>query len=192
MLQTDIIKAIDADIGKHHSKASEMLNTVQSILMLGLVVLLIYFAPGVAERQLPMLEEAAKTEVAAYEMAITKFKAKYKADYVFVSQEAYEQHKKNGTATEQIESARDISRMENGNGAALTAARLISKLRVEDSKIEFVLKLLPYVIGVVLAGFLVTYRLHVMSAKELTLKKFDILARSAGAQDGENDVPVAQ
>lgn len=126
-------------------------------------------------------------EKAAYVAAIADFKVKYKKDYFFVSKDVYEEHKKNGTATELIASARDISEMEKGNGAPINAARFIAKFKVEDFKIEFVLKLLPYVIGAVLAGFLVTYRLHVISAKELALKKFDILAQGAGAHDRESN-----
>lgn len=142
MLQTNLIKAIDSDIDKHHKKASEMLSNVEAILALGLVILLLYFAPGVSERALPSLEEESKTEKAAYVTAIANFKTKYKADYFYVSHDDYQEHKKNHTATELIKSARDISIMESEDGLTLKAARIIAKLRVEDSKIEFILRAL--------------------------------------------------
>lgn len=55
--------------------------------------------------------------------------------------------------------------------------RLIAGLKIEDSKIEFVLKMLPFVMGAILAGFLVTYRLHVLAAKDLAVKKIDLFGQ---------------
>lgn len=186
MLQSDIIKSIDSDIDKHHSKASEMLSNVEGILAIGLVILLIYVAPGIAERALPKLEEESKAEKVAYAAAVADFKAKYKVDYAYISHDDYKEHKKNHTVTETMESARDISVMERGDSFILPTARFIAKLKVEDSKIEFVLTILPYLTGVILAGFLITYRLHVISARELALKKFDIFAQTARTQDDES------
>lgn len=178
MDEKELIKAIDADIDKHHSKASEMLGVVQFILFLCMVILFIYVAPGISDRALPKMDEEAKAEKVAYAQAKADFEAKYKTKYYSVSKKEFERHVENGTADEKVKAAREISTMGRGDGLLLTVTSVISKLKVEDSKIEFVLKILPYVIGAVLAGFLVTYRLHVVSAKELASKKFDIIAKS--------------
>lgn len=190
MNEMELIKAIDANIDKHHSKASEMLGVVQFTLFLGVVILFLYVAPGVSERAFPKLDEEAKAERVAYAQAKSDFEAKYKTKYYSISEKEFDKHVENGTADEKIKAAMEISTMDRGDGLPLKITSVISKLKVEDSKIEFVLKVLPYVIGVVLAGFLFTYRLHVISAKELASKKFDIIARSPKKSDVTANPPV--
>ena len=186
MLPDELIKAIDADIDKHHQKAAEMLDVVKTMLSVFVVMLVAYLVPGMCERGLPSMEEVVVKEEAAYEKAVAGFKAKYKEDYVFISRDDFQELAKRGAVDDKTKAAREVAELRGGGFQSLTyIVRVIASLKAEDTKIEFALKILPYVIGAVLAGFLVTYRLHVTSAKELAAKKFDVLGRAMAGQEPE-------
>jgi hypothetical protein len=183
MKYEEIVKAIDEDIEKHHQKASGMLGVVESVLTFGVIALLLYFVPSMAEKALPSIQAEAGQEKSKYEEAVRDFEGRYSKKFYSVSEDEYETLTENNAVTDAVREARTITKMNDGESKVLSLVAFVSALKIDDGKIEFVLKLLPYVIGAVLAGFLVTYRLHVVSAKELAIKKIELLER---AQSGNS------
>ncbi len=153
-----------------------MFTVVTSVLVLGVIVLFIYVAPTMVKKILPDLEAEAKQTNLAYKTAIDKFEKIYNKKVYTVSKSKYEEYENTGNVSAEIKAARKISVQDNGDSKFIDIFNFISKLQIEDKKVEFILKLLPYVIGIVLTGFLVTYRLHISAAKELAIKKIDVLS----------------
>jgi hypothetical protein len=182
----ELSETIDAGIDKHLSKASAMLNIVESILFIGAVILFLYFIPSLAESLLPELEKGDQQKTEAFNKAKNDFQAKFNKDFYKVSKDTYEEHKENNTLTPEIQNARKISLMDDGNSKLTDIVSFVSKLKVDEKKIEFILKILPYVLGVILGGFLFTYRLHVIVAKELEMKKIDLLGNNL--RNESNDI----
>jgi hypothetical protein len=180
MNQTELIKAIDEDINKHHLKASDMLGVIWFLFFVIGVIFTIYIVPGIAERARPDLEKDAALEKSEHVMSVSKYEAMYKKQYISISKDEFEKLIKSGNVNDEVKTARLISKTDENISSSswwLKLARALAKLKVEDSKIESILKILPYAIGAILAGFLVTYRLHVVSAKELAIKKFEIFSK---------------
>lgn len=175
---SELIKTLDTDIDKQHTKASEMIAAVQVIFLISIIMLFIYIAPGVSERALPYMQEKSTTKEATFNKAVIEFESKYQSKYHYISDGEYKVYVEKNALNEKIKVAKEISEMDKGKSTLLDVLILISKLKVEDSKIEFILNILPYILGSILAGFFIAYRLHVIAAKELASKKFDIIAKS--------------
>lgn len=194
MLPSEVIKAIDADIEKHHKRAGEMLDVVNVILAVASLMLVIYFVPSMCERWLAGMEKEVEKVKADYEAAAAAFRETYKEKHIFISKEDFEELAERGTIDKKTTDARRVSQV-RGTGffEALTViVQLIAGLKMEDSKIEFVLKMLPVVMGAILAGFLVTYRLHVLAAKDLAVKKIDLFGHVMEKREADSTAAQQQ
>lgn len=175
MTKKEIIELIDKDIDKHYVKASEMMGSVTAVLVVTLLILAIYFIPDVAIRMLPDLQKEQAENTKKLTELIAEYKTKHNEDYMYISKDEYEDYIDNKTVTDKIRESRKISEMEKQPSYFLNLIKFASGFKTDNKKIEFVLKIIPFVLGSILAGFLITYRLHIVSAKELASKKIDIL-----------------
>ena len=168
-----LIETIDEDIKKQITDASNMFGVVSSVLFIGILMLFLYIAPDIATT---IIKDSNKSEI-IYQNEIKEFEKQYKKEFSYISENEYEKLENNGSLTKEIKKMYEISKNNPKYNALYNIAKLIIKFKVEDRKLEFILKILPYVIGVVLAGFLFTYRLHIIVAKELSMKKIDMILK---------------
>ena len=180
MTKKEIIELIDKDIDKHYSKASEMMGSVNAVLTVTLFILVIYFIPDVAIRMLPNLQKEQLENTKKLTELISVYKEKYNEDYMYISGDEYENYVNNNTITNKIRESRKISKeKEKEKSLFLKFIKFASEFKTESKKIEFVLKIIPLVLGSIIAGFLITYRLHIISAKDLASKKINILLETS-------------
>jgi len=177
-----ILESIDKDIETHNKKASQFLDTVHGMLFVALFFAALYILPGLADRALPGFERDFTKEQERHLLAMKQFKEQFKKDFYYISEKEYESAKERNKITPELSDARTISR-QIPNDSVVRALRFTKALSIEDSRMESLAKLLPIVLGAVLAGFLLTYRFHVQTAKEFTLKKIELMAKN-GSESG--------
>ncbi|TDM09008.1 MAG: hypothetical protein C4K60_06545 [Ideonella sp. MAG2] len=171
-----ILESIDKDIETHNQKASQFLNTVHAMLFVAILFAALYILPGLADRALPGFERDFIKDQERHVLAVKKFKDQFKKDFYFVSEKEYESAKEKNQVTPELTEAWTTSRG-RPNDSIIKALRFTKALSIDDSKMESLAKLVPIILGAVLAGFLLTYRFHVQTAKEFTLKKIELMAK---------------
>ena len=180
-----ILESIDKDIDTHNKKASQFLDTVHGVLFVALFFAALYILPGLADRALPGFEKDFTQEQERHSLALKRFKEQFKKDFYYVSEKEYESANEKKQITSEFSEARKISQ-QMPRDSVVKVLRFTKALSIEDSKMESLAKLIPVVLGAVLAGFLLTYRFHVQTAKEFTLKKIELMAKIGSESEKGN------
>ena len=171
----EILETINKDIDSHRSDAGNMLAIILTATIVFLVLLFISFAPEIAARLLPEEQKLTDQKHQQYISMKNDFKKNFGVSFQYISKDDYEDLVDDGKATEKDKAARIISKMDSGDGVYLKALKLISQLSIEQGKIDTIFKIIPIIFAAVFGGCLLTYRTHILSAKELSLKKMDFL-----------------
>ena len=172
-MKKTLIETIEEDIKKQTTDASNMFGVVTGVLFIGVFMLFLYLAPNIAKTILIDYN----TSLVQYNNLIKEFEKQHQEEFKYISKKTFKELEDNNSITIKDKLMYEISKHDPNNSTIFTISKLIIKFKVDDKKIEFILKILPYVIGVVLAGFLFTYRLHIVVAKELNMKKIEIISK---------------
>lgn len=173
MKMEDRIESINRDIQKHFDSASYFRIAVNWAIFVEVLVVFWYLSSDIAERALPELEKEYTESMQEYESAQAEFFQLYKEKFQYLSDDDFEKLPKSKSATAKYKKAREISK-ERPNPPWIT--RFLAALKVGDEKMNLLLKVVSIIFGGVLAGFVLIYLLHIWSAKELSLKKIEIIA----------------
>lgn len=177
----EILQSIDKDIESHTKKASEFLSTVHAVLSTAAIFAVLYLLPGIAERALPGFEADLNTAQDSYKSEILAFEKLYNKKFYFVSEKDFGRAKEGHQVNAELTDARKAS-ISAPDDSFVKTLRFFKALKVEDSKMESLAKLIPIILGAVLAGFLLTYRFHVQTAKDFTLKKIELMSKLASGE----------
>ena len=177
-----ILESIDKDIATHTAKADEFLFMVYAMLAIALFFSVLYVAPGMAERALPKAESELSEARTEYNQKLQDYKNKYKEEPYTVTNKALKAAEEEGRADQKMRDAHYFY-LTAPSDRFVQIYRLLSSLKIEDSKMEGLGKIIPLILGGALAGFLLTYRFHVQTAKDFTLKKIELLSKYAHSGD---------
>ena len=132
-------------------------------------------APGIAERALPSLEADLTSEKESYRRSAVEFQRRFGKGVYYVSSDKYKELEKAGTLTPEIREAYSLGTA-GPSSHFVSGLKFTKALKVEESKMEVLSKVIPLILGGVLAGFLLTYRFHVGVAKDLAFKRIDLFS----------------
>jgi hypothetical protein len=175
-----LLDSVAEDLAMHHKRGQTLLGYVGAVLLAAVLLSFMYLGPGIAARALPSQEADLATAHQEYERKAQAFERKHGKRPYSVDEKEYKSAKERGTLSPEVEESRALVE-QRPSGTFVGILRFISALRADDDKLEGVAKLFPYLLGGAFAGLLLAYRVHVVAARDITMRKLGALTGSVAS-----------
>ena len=176
--QNALLASIEKDIEESRKSAKHFLDLSFGVLWAGIAFLFIYIVPEIAATHLPAAEARSREVIQTFNTNVERWEKKFGGKYEYFSDEYFAEKSRHGLLTEADIALREIKYPHESVRLEMIA-RSLSNFRLDSTKLESMIKVIPVFLGALFAGFLLTHRFHAQAAIDLAREKYKILERAS-------------